>query len=95
MIKEKDSLKSLDKIKEIDHLLDVEGMDVVKTKPYARYLGDDSYKITDETLCVLAGEYDLFFIHDGVIEEINDLSAEEIVAKIKEYADDKKRMKAK
>ncbi|MEF8874804.1 MAG: hypothetical protein V5A88_09095 [Candidatus Thermoplasmatota archaeon] len=95
MIKEKHGLKSLDKLKEIDHLLDFEEMDVIKSKPHARYLGDDSYKITDGTLCVLAGEYNLWVIHDGVIEEVNDLSSGEIVAKIRKYVHEKKERRTK
>jgi len=95
VLKEKDTLKSLKKLKDVDHLLDVEGMDVVKTKPRVRYLGDGSYKITDETLCLLVGEYNFWIIHDGLIEDVNELSPEEIVARLKRYADDRKERGAK
>ncbi len=90
MLKEKDTLKSLNKLKDVDHLLDEEGMKVVKTKPRVRYLGDGSYKITDETLCLLVGEYNFWIIHDGEIEDVNELSPEEIVEKLKKYSEDKK-----
>ena len=84
----------MNKLKDVDHLLEEEGIEV-KTKPRVRYLGDGSYKITDETLCMLVGEYDFWIIHDGVIEDVNELSAEEILAKLKKYADDKKERSAK
>ena len=90
MIKGEGSLKSLDKLKNIDHLLDVEGIDVIKTKPHVRYLGDNSYEINDETLCMLAGEYNIWIIHDGEIEDVNELSPKEIVGKLKKYAEGKK-----
>lgn len=83
-------LKGIDKLQEIDHLLGEKGVDIVRTKPRAQYLGDDSYKVTDETLCMLVGENNILIIHDGLVEVVDDLSPEEIVSKIQRYANEKK-----
>ncbi|MEF8874089.1 MAG: hypothetical protein V5A88_05400 [Candidatus Thermoplasmatota archaeon] len=84
MVEREKRIENQEKLKEINHLL--KGEDVIKNKPQPRDLADDSYEITNETLCILSSEYNILIIHDGVAEMVNDLSPEEIVEKIKEYA---------
>ncbi len=95
MEEEKKRVKNQDKLKEINHLLEKEGVDITKHRPKPRYLKDESYEITDETLCILSSAYNILIIHNGKVEKVNDLSPEEIVGKIKEYARKEREEKAK
>jgi len=89
------SIKNQHKLKDINHLLELEGVNLGKTKPRAQYLGNKTYRVTNETLCVLVSDDNILIIHDGFVERVNELSPEEIVQKLKKYVNEKKEKKAK
>ncbi len=89
MVEKDKKIENQEKLRKINSLLEEEGEDIIKNEPRARDLGNESYEISDETLCILSSEYNLLIIHDGMAEMVNDLSPEEIVEKLRKYAEEK------
>ncbi|MBS3816849.1 MAG: hypothetical protein KGY76_04730 [Candidatus Thermoplasmatota archaeon] len=87
MVDKQKRKRNQDKLKEVNALLEEEDGEIITNKPRAQDLGNEDYEITDETLCMLSSEYNLLIIHDGKAEKVNDLSPEEILEKIEEYAE--------